>query len=229
MHQILHEEPRPVGEASGGSVGTDYDGVLARALAKQADRRYATADEMRAALHDAARQARSAPLAPMDATLTHAGLRRPAAAARATPAPASWDADLLAAIERALASHVGPLSRLILREAAERCDSAADLGDALARHIPDERGRQAFLGQVRQLDADRRAATPAEAGALTATCRAAALELLTRRLGPVARVLVRRAEETASGSRARFVQDLLAQTPAAERSALQKDFDALPH
>jgi len=69
MHQILHEEPPLLSEAAGGVVGSAFDAVVARALAKRPDDRFATAAEMRDALRAAARQAAESPLATVVNTL----------------------------------------------------------------------------------------------------------------------------------------------------------------
>ena len=69
MHQILHEDPPLLSQAGGGLVGRAYDGVISRALAKRADDRFATADEMREALRAAASQAAESTLATVVKTL----------------------------------------------------------------------------------------------------------------------------------------------------------------
>jgi serine/threonine-protein kinase len=63
MHQILHEPAPLLSEASGGLVGRAYDDVMSRALAKRADARFSSAEEMRDALRAAALQAAESPLA----------------------------------------------------------------------------------------------------------------------------------------------------------------------
>ena len=57
MHQILNEEPPLLSEAGGGQVGRTYDELMTRALAKRADERFQSAEEMREALHAAASRA----------------------------------------------------------------------------------------------------------------------------------------------------------------------------
>jgi hypothetical protein len=66
----------------------------------------------------------------------------------------------------------------------------------------------------------------AAAPALSPEACAAAQQLLARRLGPVASVLVRRAAEAAGASRPAFVATLLANVPAAERDALRAELEA---
>lgn len=63
MHQILNEEPPSLADAGAGASGSAFDAVVARALAKRPEDRFATADEMRTALRVAARHAAESPLA----------------------------------------------------------------------------------------------------------------------------------------------------------------------
>ncbi len=97
MHQILQEPAPLLSEASGGLVGRAFDGVVARALARRPDNRFASAAEMREALRDAALQAAEAPMVTIVATLVQDAARpwtdqpdsTPAAIARARPEPAA--------------------------------------------------------------------------------------------------------------------------------------------
>jgi serine/threonine-protein kinase len=53
--------------------------------------------------------------------------------------------------------------------------------------------------------------------------KARALQALTRQLGPIAKVVVKRAAEQAAGDKARFVQLLLDSVGESERAALQRE------
>ena len=68
MHQILHEDAPLLGPALG-SAGRAYDEVIQRALAKRAGERFASADEMREALRDAAARAADSTLLTVVRTL----------------------------------------------------------------------------------------------------------------------------------------------------------------
>jgi serine/threonine protein kinase len=122
MHQILHEEPPLLSEAGGGAVARAFDGVISRALAKRADDRFATADEMRDALRAAAQQAAEATLATVVKTVVqHLG-------ESAGSLPAAADR------ERAPAHAVEPTARLVMGETRGQ----ARLVDALALYTPDD-------------------------------------------------------------------------------------------
>ncbi|MFI5269641.1 MAG: hypothetical protein ACHQ7M_19875 [Chloroflexota bacterium] len=57
--------------------------------------------------------------------------------------------------------------------------------------------------------------------------KARALQVVTRKMGPIARVMVRRAADAAGGSQARFVQLLLESLPEADRWAVQGEINKL--
>ena len=132
MHQILHEEPPLLSEASGGLVGPAYDEVILRALAKRADDRFATADEMRGALRAAALQAAESPLA----TVVHTVVQdtgRPYGSTRTGDEPMQSFPAAERPAERALAHPVEPMARVVVTEARGQ----ARLVDGLALYTPD--------------------------------------------------------------------------------------------
>ena len=75
MHQILFEEPPLLSQAVGGGVGRAYDEVVARALARRADDRFASAQEMREALRAAAQRAAEATMATVVKTVVQTAVR----------------------------------------------------------------------------------------------------------------------------------------------------------
>ena len=125
MHQILHEEPPLLSEASGGQVGPAFDGVIRRALAKRADDRFASAAEMREALRAAASQASASPLATVVATVVQGAGKAQA------PGHAS-------------AHSVEPMAEMVLRGAR----SHAALVDALALYAPEAEPRKPGPGEA---------------------------------------------------------------------------------
>ncbi len=141
MHQILNEQPAPVSEAAAGAIGRAFDGVVARALAKHAEDRFASADQMREALRAAAARAAESPLATVVGTMvgTVVGTLAPGA-----PKPAGADADQVL---------IQPLVRVALREAGGQ----QRLVDPLALYGPG--AAQASLDGVPHRDADATHAT----------------------------------------------------------------------
>ncbi len=157
--------------------------VVERALAKDPAGRFASAAEMAAALH-------GAPLeAPRDdATLV---LPRPSEGA---PAVAE---ETLNTIERKLARHVGPMARHLVQSAARRAGSLDELCDTLGQLIERPEQRVQFRQEVL---ANQTAATAARTRpAVAATAAVGAEEArraeheLARYMGPIAKILVKRA------------------------------------
>jgi serine/threonine-protein kinase len=124
--------------------------------------------------------------------------------------PGVFDTALVQTIERRLARHVGPIAQRLVQSAARHASSLEGLCDSLARSIAEEPARRAFLdgalGLVRTHASARHLATTGAAG-LPAEDLTRVQQELTRSVGPIARVLVRRAAP-------------LAETEAALRASL---------
>jgi len=213
MHQILHEEPPVLSEAAGGLVGCAYDALVARALAKRADERFASADDMRDALRAAASQAAASPMATLVGTVVATLVQDAGRAGAGSPE------DDRVVIRRALP--VEAMAPMIRREACGQ----ARLVDALALYAPEAEDRATSVD-----GAPGDAAPPVVARgdpALPPEACAAVQQLLARRLGPVAGVLVKRAADMAGGSRPAFIANLLADLPAPHRDTLRAELEAL--
>ncbi|KQP35417.1 serine/threonine-protein kinase [Pseudorhodoferax sp. Leaf274] len=260
MYKILNEQPPPASVASGGMRPAAYDGIVARAMAKSPADRFGSAKDMRQALLDAASAAAAA--ASSDATVIVApehwaravatavreprpadGTSRPAH----TAAPGAWDADQLSRVERALASHIGPLAKIMVRRAAGSCSDVTSLAEAVSAHIPEAAQRQKFISAISGgtvmaaatgsgtgagrthaqpgpgATAAASAAGPVARVALGEEFQARAMQLMVRRMGPIARVMVKRAAERSQGDQALFVAALLDAAPPADRAALARD------
>ena len=158
---------------------------------------------------------------------------------------AGLDAAELSRIERALATHVGPMARVMVRDAARTHADAVSLATAVARHIPEEGKRQQFIDAARGLGSQATpvpspmasSATPipqqpAAAPAVTTdpldeAFRTHALAVVTRKMGPIARVMVKRAADASGNSRGRFKQLLLDGLSEADRPAVKGELDKL--
>ena len=209
MHQILHEEPPLLSEAGGGLVGREYDDVIVRALAKRPEDRFSTAEEMRDALRDAALQAAESPLVTVVATMVQ-------------DAGHPWGST---PSDRARAHPDQQAVRVIVSEARGQ----ARLVDALALYTPEDDNPQASLDDLPSGDADgARATSIASSGdVLPPEVCSAVQHLLTRTLGPVAGVLVKRAADAAGSSRPAFIANLLAEVAFPHRAALRAELEAL--
>lgn len=240
MYQVLNEHPPPPSQAGGVARSPALDEVAARALAKHPDDRYPSAQAMRQALAAAGAVGEGA-----DATVILPLAARPPVPPVAPGAPGTqlvpptgWDPQVLSRIERALASHVGPMAKLMVRDAARQCADLGSLASAVSQHIPEEGQRARFLHQVEARPAGTHAtaagaaqpqaaqtATPVPAATqpLTDDFRARALQALSRQLGPIAKVVVKRAAERASGDQAHFVLALLDGVDGVDREALERE------
>ncbi|MDP3520283.1 MAG: serine/threonine-protein kinase [Hydrogenophaga sp.] len=252
MYQVLNEHPTPPSQVDGVTRTPALDDVVARALAKHPDDRYPNAQAMRQAL--AVAGAAGGAGGAGDATVILPLAMRPAVSAVATGAPGTlltpptgWDPQVLSRIERALASHVGPMAKLMVRDAARHCADFGSLATAVSQHIAEEGQRARFLDQVEARPAGThasaaRASHPASAVSaaqpqaaqtgtpvptasppLTDDFRARALQALSRQLGPIAKVVVKRAAERAGGDQARFVQALVDGVDGVDRAALERE------
>jgi class 3 adenylate cyclase len=138
--------------------------------------------------------------------------------------PARFDPSSLDQLAAALAREIGPVARLVVNQAAQRAADERVLGDMLAEHVP-LANRAAFLDSLARVFPALRAgpepAPPARsrepAGppaserararrdrSIDAEVLAQAERLLTLRIGPVARVLVRQAAKHSANARELF-------------------------
>jgi serine/threonine-protein kinase len=85
-----------------------------------------------------------------DAVATQRIAAAPAAATSAKPAPARahFTPEVLARAEKSLASYVGPLARVLIKDAAGKSGNLKELYTQLANHIDSEEERKAFLDSL---------------------------------------------------------------------------------
>ena len=252
MYQVMHHEPpMPSTLALDPPVPSRFDLLVARALAKRADDRFDDAAQMLSALREAAGQ----PIAPQ---LCAATLRRlqpprqeaatqwlprppasvPRSAPSAPPLPASsslpdWDARALLTLEQLLLPQLGPMTRIVVRDAARRVNDLPGLIARLASDVVEPEERSRFLAQVRQrLPAAQpglAAAPVANPPVLGSTPMQPELvehakRVLAEHVGPIAAVLARRAAARASSREAFYSALADVAGPDADRKALLARF-----
>ncbi len=186
--------------------------VLERAMGKHPEDRFDTGADMAEALrrvlveavpdsthHDSTR------IAP-DGGLP-SGPRSPAEDSIARRSSLPIDAGLLKTVEEKLRVYVGPIARVLVNAVAGRSRSATELCAELALSVPDEADRERFRREVAPLVRPRPSALTGSSSLGDSGSRGIVLaeqELervqaaLTGFMGPIARVLVRRAAANAS-------------------------------
>jgi serine/threonine-protein kinase len=121
-----------------------------------------------------------------------------------------WEVSTLAPIEAALATVIGPVAKVMVRQAARTCPDMASLTARVAEQISDPKEREKFLSRVAGL---RSHATAVAAGPAVATnpslakpvtLSPAVLEqatkVLTAHMGPIARIVVKKASVQAQST-----------------------------
>jgi eukaryotic-like serine/threonine-protein kinase len=216
--------------------------VIRTMMARDRDDRYpdmAAVDAALAALQPAAAKQSVAAFA---AEPTLVSPREPAAGA-STATPHVWDSAVLARVENALAAAIGPLARVLVRQAAQGSATLDDLIDRLAGQIPSEARRKGFVVEARRVavadqEPPSRLTAPGGAsdpGSLSQTPKTppgdvawdpAALRAIETKLaaeiGPLARVLVKKATRRATNWDD-LVAALAANLPGASAQAAFRD------
>ena len=197
MVKLLYEEPDLA--PSGHDMPAALRDVVARAIAKAPDDRFESAAVMAAAI----RAGLSGDPQPARAAVTIVQAQ-PAGAASD---PRLADTLLLEAIERRLAQYMGPIAGRMVRNEAREAGDAETLCDHLALHIDSPGERERFLKDVRgrlQRSGDTLGSlNRSSPGAVLSEAEIEKVQQdLARYLGPIAKVLVRRAAANAASTTA---------------------------
>jgi serine/threonine-protein kinase len=163
--------------------------LLRRVLAKSADDRPQSAEDFAQALAGAAET-----VVDPNATVI---------APRPVPPPTrrgEWDDRVLQHAESELARHVGPVARVLVRKAAETTANIGELYATLAPNIHDPSARTLFASRGQQSVMRTAPAAASGAARISPEQIAAAQEALTFYVGPIARVLVKRALNEATST-----------------------------
>ena len=116
------------------------------------------------------------------------------------------DTAMLGAIERRLAQYMGPMAGRMVRLAARESDNAETLCDRLGASIDDPAERERFLTDVRarlQRSGDTLGRSSPGVGPVLSEAEIEQVQQeLTRYLGPIAKVLVKRAAASATSTAA---------------------------
>jgi serine/threonine-protein kinase len=190
--KLLHDEPNLAPD-----IPPALGAVIARAIAKSPDQRFQSAAEMAAAIRAALGQpVQSAPAGTVVYSQTP----------RSDADPRLSDTVLLGAIERRLAQYMGPIAGRMVRLAARDADNVEALCERLAESIDKPNERERFLLDVRarlqQTGDTLGRSSPGIAPALSEAEIERVQQDLARYIGPIAKVLVKRAASSATSTAA---------------------------
>jgi serine/threonine-protein kinase len=215
MFQTLNSDPLPPSRVHGSGRPAWFDAVVARAMAKRPEDRFATALDFEAAL----RSPGGAATAPDPVEVP------PPAAASHTPDTAplpletAWDPSTLTQLEEELAQAIGPMAGVLVRRALRTSPDLDNLRTTLASHIDEPLERDTFMRRTRPRAGGTTATRTQPSASRTHSgddtllgervVRQAETEL-ARYLGPIAKVVVGRAASKAQ-SRDEFFELLTRQ------------------
>jgi len=243
MYKVVNEHPTPPSKVPEAGRPEFYDAIVAKALAKKPEDRYTSAADFRAALakrdladdpdtgettiiivRDNTVPAPAIGVLEPPSNLPHSG---------GTPIP-GWDPATLHQVELALASFVGPMAKVLVRQAAKTHSDLASLKTAIAQHLSTDEDRKRFNAKLgaatgatttggSKVTGAGSKLTSADSGAsqtLAPEVVAAAQRVLTSQIGPIASIVVKKAAAKARTQEQLFV--LLAEqvNEGAERESL---------
>jgi serine/threonine protein kinase len=204
--------PQPVRLDPIARLAPQFTAVLARALAKSAGERFASATEFAAAL----RAVDQAPAVSSDLTIASPPRAVPS---YASERPGPFEPEFLTTLGNELATWLGPIAPTLVRRAAEQAVDRESLRRKLATHLELPETRSIFLRRTGMPMASPRDARglplrPATANAsIPDQAVAAAQKVLAERIGPIATLVTKRAASTAT-NQADFIEMIAVQFPA---------------
>jgi len=161
-YRVCHTQP-PLPSSVRPDLGTGFDEVVSRALAKSREARFQSAHEMWSALNVAftpyEATVRGSPSISDTAPPSPAATQGPPSAIGVSSAPtvearvvspgsSGVAVDALERVTQALASHVGPIARVLVRKASADTTTYRELCLRLAERLANDDERRRFLRQV---------------------------------------------------------------------------------
>jgi serine/threonine protein kinase len=146
-YKICHEPHRNPSEVNPQAVPTVFDAVIAKALAKKAEDRYATAKEFANAVL-AAYETRGNVPADAEPTVRHTIAPFVPDRQDTTFPPPGWNPKDLLALEELFAPHVGPIAKVLIKKAAKTTTDGRQFLRLLTDSIQGEEEKKAFLADA---------------------------------------------------------------------------------
>jgi len=241
-YKICHEPARRASEICPFALPPAIDALLDRALAKDAGDRFPDARAFALALRVACGEPSEVRPGGETTMVNLSDIPLQPGGAHA------WDDASLSTVERQLVRFVGPMARILVRQAAAHAHDARELYGLLAVHIADARERARFEAHAQASDmSGSHGARPSTANRVMSGARVAGtqgsasvrvprpleqafIEHTTSRLavylGPIARVVARKAAQQAHDSD-EFVQLVAEHIGTQDRSAFLRDVGEL--
>ena len=216
-YRICNEAPRPPTQVAQ-ALPPEIDGLVMTALAKSPDARFQSAHAFHHAL-----KAVTAGMPGSALSLSDVTLQNVATGGHEAPLSTTWNDATLATVERELARFVGPVAKVLVRNAAPKAHDVGELWALLAANISDQEDRRRFADRAPATDntgggaaASGPRATGSKGGSggkgaplSTQPLEAPFIDHTTQRLavylGPIAKVVTRKAAEQAR-TRDEFLQ-----------------------
>jgi serine/threonine-protein kinase len=231
MHDVCYHDPEPPSEVDPQHRWPHYDAIVAQALAKSPADRYPSAAAFRAAILAEYAQPLANTLS--ETTIITNVVRplgvepsTPSAAPKtvqttplgtSTPPPSGWSTTVLAGVEVELARFVGPVAKVLVRRAARDHKQLDELVGALVESLDTKVDREAFaravLGRhvmparISGYETPLPQTNPPSGPPLTPADLEMATKLLATYIGPIARVIAKRAA-AATGTRREFLNEV---------------------
>jgi len=230
MYKVMNDEPVAPSRIDIAPRPAFYDSIVARAMAKKPQDRFASAALFRQALAKRVLPAtddesettiimappRAAAPPPADAHAPTVVMS--AGSARTTTPLTGWDPQTLARVELALASFIGPVAKVLVRNAARFSTDLPSLAAKVCEHLGSDADRARFTAKLgatgtQALQHPANPSLPTGHHALTDEMVTQSRKVLTAHLGPIAGVLVKKAQAKAQ-SQEQFIA-LLAENATA--------------
>jgi serine/threonine-protein kinase len=217
MHDVCYHDPAPPSEADPSRRWAKYDAIVARSIAKAPHNRFDSAGDFRAAI--LAEYARPVSETISESTIirhpvsqtpgegsTPSVQKSSAVSTGGTTPPPGWEGPILASVEKELARYVGPVAKVLVRRAARQHKNLPALVAELCVSIDVAADREGFTRAVtgRGLQSVN-TLVPAEGTdtsvgetvmtgpAMSEQDLERATRILTTFIGPIAKVVARRA------------------------------------
>jgi serine/threonine protein kinase len=147
----LREEPKRPVELNP-SIPNNVSQTILRAMAKDAARRFQTAAEFLAALEGISfNEALTLETLAIEEPPSSAGTSQTSGKGSGAPRPSSgsFEPKILDSVSRELAAFIGPIAKVVVKRAADRCSSIEELYACVAAEIDSEHERSQFLARKR--------------------------------------------------------------------------------